>query len=99
MIEKYELGNRLRDLREKNKISRKNLAMEFNISYSSLTNIEICRTLPTLEILDNYCTKFNVSADDILYGRGYSNYNLFKMIRHLPKTQQEVIGAVIQQFR
>lgn len=99
MYNKFNTGDRLRDLREKNGIGRTDLAREFQISYSTLTNIELGRTLPTLDILDNYCSKFDTSADDILYGKGYSNYNLFKKIRHLSATQQEVICAVISLFR
>lgn len=99
MYHSFDVGNHLRNLREKNGIARKDLANQFQISYSTLTNYERGETIPTLEILDMYCSKFNVSADDILYGRGNANNDLFKIIKHLPPAQQEAIHAVIKQFR
>lgn len=99
MYNSFDVGNRLRDLREKNRTERKDLAHEFGISYHTLANYESGKTIPTLDILEMYCSKFDISADDIMYGRCKANNNLFKIIKHLSPAQQDAIYAVIKLFR
>ncbi len=63
MVENEVLG-RIREFLKLNKWSIYRLAKESNIPYSSLNNIFIRNTYPTIPTLEKLCKGFNISLSD-----------------------------------
>ena len=59
-------GNKLKHLRESKNITQKELAEKLGIVKSSVSAYEMDRTYPSISILREICTIFNVSADYML---------------------------------
>jgi transcriptional regulator with XRE-family HTH domain len=63
-----DIGNRLRELR--GSLRQADLAKEFNVDRTYISNMELGRSKPSLDYLMFISTKFNASVDWILTGEG-----------------------------
>ena len=63
---------RLKELRQKNKLTQKELATSLNLSQPTYQNYESEYTQPPIEIMIRLADHYNVSLDYLL-GRNYSN--------------------------
>lgn len=67
-LDSKEIGNRLKHLRQKNKLTQKELAKILNTTQSNISSYESGKTLILTAFLYNYAKYFNVSID-YLVGR------------------------------
>ena len=67
-VRKMSVGERMRGLREdlEPKMNQTQLGRIMYVSQNTISNLEIGRTEPDMEMLRKYCLYFNVSADYIL---------------------------------
>lgn len=61
-----ELKEKLLELRKKRGISQEDLAVELNISQSTVSNYEKGLTFPDISTLEKYATYFNIPIVDLL---------------------------------
>ena len=65
-VKELNLGQKIIDLRQENNLSRKDLAIELGVSYSSLSKYETNERQPDYEILKKLSTYFGVTIDSLL---------------------------------
>lgn len=65
-VKSLNLGQKIIDLRQENNLSRKDLAIELGVSYSSLSKYETNERQPDYEILKKLSTYFGVTIDFLL---------------------------------
>lgn len=68
--ERRDIALRVKEVRETLGVTRDELAAELSISSSHLANIENCNRDMTLDLLVILKSKYNVSADYIIFGIG-----------------------------
>jgi transcriptional regulator with XRE-family HTH domain len=85
MLNKFILAERLKDLRERNNLKRKQLADKVNVSYYSIRSYELAERVPDLNILMKLADVFEVSVDFLLGRDDYlpEKYAKFKSINLL----------------
>ncbi len=67
----YEVANvaeRIKSLRKSQSMTQEKLAEELHISTGYLQDLEGCRRNPSLDVLINVSSVFNVSIDYLLFG-------------------------------
>ena len=62
------IGTRIRQLRERNSLTMEEMAEVFEVSYQSVSNWELGRSIPNWSRIGQLREYFNVSADYILFG-------------------------------
>lgn len=65
-ISYIKAGQRLKEFRQENKITQKDLARTFNIAFSAIGHYEKGRNLIATSFLYTICKKYNISADYLL---------------------------------
>lgn len=60
------IGKKIRLLRIENDLSQKELANLLNVSYYIVSNLELNKTEPDIELIRKLCVIFNISADEFL---------------------------------
>ena len=63
-----QLGDRIRELRKQKGETLKNISDETGLSVSYLSDIERCRTNPSLQTLQTIADYFDITITDLLYG-------------------------------
>lgn len=61
-----ELREKLLELRKKNGLSQEDLAIELNVSQSTISNYEKGLTFPDVSILERYAMYFDIPITDLL---------------------------------
>lgn len=61
-----ELREKLLELRKKNGLSQEDLAIELNVSQSTISNYEKGLTFPDVPILERYAMYFDIPITDLL---------------------------------
>ena len=90
-----QLNNtRLKEIRENNEISQRQIVKELNISKSTYSRWETEEQIIPLTILNDFCNRFNVSMD---YVMKLSNTN--KITNNIDKLDRKLIGTKIKQIR
>lgn len=69
-------GEKLRYLREYQKIDQKDIAMQLGISQSTYSRYELGQTPPSIDMLKKMATFFNVSIDYLLENYNYDAQDL-----------------------
>ena len=72
MNRKIIIGKRLKELREKAKMSQGDVAKELNLTQSAIAQYEMGRNCPNEDILVWYADRFN-STLDYIFGRTNAN--------------------------
>ena len=68
-----EFGQRIRELRKIRGKTQEELAAEMNVSYDHLKKIEMGLRACSLDLLVEFSTYFDVSADYLLTGKDYES--------------------------
>ena len=68
-----EFGQRIRELRKIQGKTQEELAAEMNVSYDHLKKIEMGLRACSLDLLVEFSTYFDVSADYLLTGKDYES--------------------------
>lgn len=91
----YDFGCRLRELREKKKMTQAQVARKCNISKASVCGYENNVKIPSADILRRLCSVYEVSADYIL---GLTRREMVS-VDGLTSTQRKAVEFVILEFR
>jgi len=108
-----DLGNRIQELRKKQKLSQVELAVRINVSKSQMIRYETKGVQPPADILNKLADVLGTSVDYLINGNtgekaqaALKNTELlqkFKEVETLPEREQsvllEIIGAYIRDFR
>ena len=81
---KKEIGQRLKSAREFLKKSQKDIAVEFNVNQSTISQIENGINFPSFYIIWHYLKKYKISLDWLIHGHGtmqIQNQDIFSLIR------------------
>ncbi len=92
------IGQRIRQIRTFQKLSREKLAEKANISTQFLADIETGKKGMTVTTLKKLCDALRVSADSIIFGtEGDSADNhLSAMLSSVPANKKEELMEIIQ---
>ena len=99
-----EIGKRVREIREYQKLSRERLAEKADISTQFLSDIELGRKSMTTTTLCSISTALMVSADYLLFGTEAREKSapLAEMLRSLSKEErriaEDMLSLLIQGF-
>ncbi len=99
--ELMDFGQRLKHIREKNNLTREDLASKLNVSYSTVSKYETNTRFPDQEVLGKIADLFKVTTDYLL---GRSNIpnpyvdedSISKEISNLSPESQEDLEAYIK---
>lgn len=68
MLDQERIGKFIKDIRIKNKLTQKEFADKFGVTYQAVSKWENAKNLPDINILKEICNEYNVSIDEILSG-------------------------------
>ena len=89
------IGQRIRTVREKQKLSREKLAELSNISTQFLADIETGKKGMTVATLKKICSALHISADSIIFGTVNSDTSVINaMLSTVPKEKTEEIEQI-----
>ena len=93
-----EIGKRVREVREYQKLSRERLAEKADISTQFLSDIEMGRKSMTTSTLCNITAALAVSADYLLFGNAEEKETspLPAMLRALDKEEQDIAEEMLK---
>lgn len=67
-VNQEKVGKFIKDIRIKNKLTQKEFADKFGVTYQAVSKWENSKNLPDINILKEICNEYNVSIDEILGG-------------------------------
>ncbi len=91
----YITGKIIRELREKQKMTQKQLAEKLNISDKTISKWETDRGLPDISIVDSLAKALGVSVAELFAGEFYTNTNLSGNMRKTVFYVCPVCGNII----
>lgn len=98
----YEIGSRIREMREYSNYTREHLAEKANISVQFLADIETGRKSMTVKTLKNISLALNISSDYILFGSSnpscphVESSNLSLLMSNLTHEEQQYAEELIK---
>lgn len=90
----YDFGYRLRELREKKKMTQAQVARKCNISKASVCSYENNIKIPSADVLRRLCGVYEVTADYVL---GLTRREMVS-VDGLTPSQKEAVEFVILEF-
>ena len=90
----YDLGSRLKYIRQKRGITQKELASRVNKSISAISSYESNAQLPPLDVLEDIARTLNTSLDYLV---GIDKFNTFSE-KSLTQIQSELLDLVFREF-
>lgn len=90
----YDLGSRLKTIRQKRGITQKELAMRINKSVSAVSSYESNAQLPPLDVIEDIALILNVSIDYLVGADKFCSISP----RSLTQEQSELLDLVLQEF-
>ncbi len=95
--ENKDCGQRIRNMRESQKLSREKLAEMSSISTQFLADIETGKKGMTVNTLRKICDALKVSSDSIVFGTNNTNHvNIDSMLSKLNIDDQKKIEEILQ---
>ncbi len=91
----YDLGARLKRIRQKRGLTQKELACRINKSVSAISSYESNAQLPPLDVLESIALTLNVSIDFLA---GIEDYNTYSA-KNLSPEQIELIDLLFEEFQ
>lgn len=64
-----EIGSTIKKLRKANEMTQEDLADKLSVTHQAVSNWERSKTQPDIETLKNMSNIFNVSIEEIIYGK------------------------------
>ena len=90
----YDLGSRIKSIRQKRGITQKELALRINKSTSAVSSYECNAQLPPLDVIEDIAGTLNVSIDYLV---GTDKFNTIS-IRSLSETQSKLLDLLLLEF-
>ena len=97
-----DLGNKIKNLREIDKISQEQLAKTLKINRNYLSRIETGKSEPTSSILKDLANIFNISIDSLLDITNNETTNeekvdiIYKKVKYLDNTDLDFLIRIIE---
>ena len=95
-----EVGQRIRDQREYQKLTREKLSEMANISSQFLSDIETVKKGMTVITLSKLCNALHISADSVVFGIETEDVEYRKKLNSLiatvPQDKQEKLEEIVQ---
>ncbi len=96
VLDKKEIGCRVKNLRIENGIAQTELARAIGVSQTHLSNIETGKVGLTTENLVKLAEVLNCSLDEILLGRKVKRQSKLKMAKEISILNEFTLGDVVQ---
>lgn len=78
-LDQERIGKFIKDIRQKNKLTQKDFADKFGVTYQAVSKWENAKNLPDINILKEICNEYNISIDELLSGtESIENKNINK---------------------
>ena len=61
-----KIGQFIKDIRIKNKLTQKEFAEKFGVTYQAVSKWENGKNLPDINILKDICKEYSISLDEVL---------------------------------
>ena len=90
----YDLGSRIKDIRQKRGITQKDLALRVNKSISAISSYETNAQLPPLDVIEDIAVILNVSIDYLVGSDKFSSVSA----RSLSPAQTELLDLLMHEF-
>ena len=90
----YDLGSKIKAIRQKRGITQKELALRINKSVSTISSYETNAQLPPLDVICDIALMLNVSLDYLV---GIDKINTFSA-KHLSAEQTELLELMLHEF-
>lgn len=90
----YDLGSKIKDIRQKRGITQKELAQRINKSVSTISSYETNAQLPPLDVIGDIALTLNVSLDYLV---GIDKINTFSA-KQLTTEQTELLELMLHEF-
>ena len=68
-MEQEKIGKIIKDIRIKNKLSQKEFAQKYGVTYQAVSKWENGKNIPDISILKQICNDYNINLDDLLDAR------------------------------
>lgn len=94
--DRFETGKRIRDFRIQNGLTQAQLAESLDISTNFISEIETGKKSLSLDTLHRLCSKYNLSADYLLFGQQSSSPSSQTLSEFLSSLSIDDIPIVIQ---
>lgn len=95
----YDFGMRLKELREKKKMTQEQVARRLNLTKASISGYENNIASPSLDVLKQFCYLYHVSADYLL---GIDNRKTI-ILDNLTSRQEciieDIVDTLITEFK
>lgn len=96
VLDKKEIGCRVKNLRIQNGIAQTELARAIGVSQTHLSNIETGKVGLTTENLVRLADVLNCSLDEILLGRKENRQSQLEMAKEISILNEFTLGEVVQ---
>lgn len=63
-----KIGKTIKEIRTNNKLSQKDFATKYNVTYQAVSKWETGKNIPDLAILKQICNDYNISLEELLEG-------------------------------
>jgi len=94
-METYDFGLRLRELREKRKLSQSEVASRLNLERATISGYERNVTTPSLEVIKSLALLYNTSSDYLL---GLTDRELL-FLDDFNQIQKDAIARIMSDLR
>lgn len=94
----YDFGERLRELREKKRLSQAQVASRLNLSKSTISCYEANTRYPSFEVLTQLALLFNTTSDYLLGIESRVKDRATISVYGLTERQLEIINALLAEF-
>jgi transcriptional regulator with XRE-family HTH domain len=91
---KQHVGDMVKDLRKGHFLSQAQLGQILGVGQKSISLIENGTNNPTLQQIEKLTDFFGVSADYLLFGKGYSPTEQERDILHVIRSDKEILIAM-----
>ena len=67
-MDQEKFGNLIKEIRKKNNLTQKDLALKYNVTYQAVSKWENGKNLPDISLIRQIANDFNMSIDDMMSG-------------------------------
>ena len=92
MVEEWqleEIGCRLREKRERLRLTQERAAEVLDVSVTHYKNIEHGRSGMSMEVLIDICDKFDMDPSYLIYGKEIRQNPIVEFYEHLPREKRQ----------
>lgn len=74
------IGKTIKEIRTQNKLSQKEFADKYNVTYQAVSKWENGKNMPDIQILKQICSDYNISLEELLEGKKSEKNKLNKKV-------------------